>query len=399
MRTLPAMLMDQAARQGARLESRRQAEHWNMARRRRTRRALRCWPPMACPGRPRGADGGQPDRVPVGGAGLRLAGRGGGADQYRVAGMQLRHILENSACVLLVADAASCAGAGDGGWRRPGPARDLAAGRRCAAGGAGAARAPAGGAPRAPEASNRPTWGRATCWPSCTPPAHPACPGRVLSACAILVVGPDRRAQPGDPRRGRALHQPAAVPHQCVERLFPGAGDGASIVCDERFSVSRYFDRQADRRHGDLPAGRDGAHAAGARARAGRTPPRAHRAGAGRARALSRRIPAPHRIGAAGRLRLHRDQFRAGRGAGRAARAPWAGSRPSSRPAWPTSTTRRCRTASPASCCCGRARLTPSPPAASPWRTRRSRPGATCGSTPATGWCATPTATTASWTA
>ena len=42
---------------------------------------------------------------------------------------------------------------------------------------------------------------------------------------------------------------------------------------------------------------------------------------------------------------------------------------------------------------------TPSPPATSPWRTRRSRPGATCGSTPATGWCATPTATTASWTA
>ena len=52
-------------------------------------------------------------------------------------------------------------------------------------------------------------------------------------------------------------------------------------------SVSRSADTstgRADRRHGDLPAGRDGAHAAGARARAGRTPPpRAHRAGAGRA--------------------------------------------------------------------------------------------------------------------
>ena len=92
---------------------------------------------------------------------------------------------------------------------------------------AGAARAGPGGARRAARRrrTGRPGAGRHAGHPVHLRHIRPV-QGRVLSACAILVVGPDRRAQPGDPRRGRALHQPAAVPHQCVERLFPGAGDG-----------------------------------------------------------------------------------------------------------------------------------------------------------------------------
>ena len=140
-------------------------------------------------------------------------------------GMQLRHILENSACVLLVADAASCAGLatvdGDGLalreiWLLDGDAPPAGL----------ALPAPAGGARRAARRrrTGRPGAGRHAGHPVHLRHIRPV-QGRVLSACAILVVGPDRRAQPGDPRRGRALHQPAAVPHQCVERLFPGAGD------------------------------------------------------------------------------------------------------------------------------------------------------------------------------
>jgi crotonobetaine/carnitine-CoA ligase len=48
--------------------------------------------------------------------------------------------------------------------------------------------------------------------------------------------------------------------------------------------------------------------------------------------------------------------------------------------------------ARPASCCCARTSPTPSRAATSTCRRRRSRPGATCGSTRATAWCAMRTA-------
>ena len=74
--------------------------------------------------------------------------------------------------------------------------------------------------------------------------------------------------------------------------------------------------------------------------------------------------------------------------------AAWAAWCRAFRPAWPTTSTMNCPTARRASCCCAPTNPMPSPPATSACPTRRWRPGATCGSTRATGWCATPTAST-----
>ena len=60
---------------------------------------------------------------------------------------------------------------------------------------------------------------------------------------------------------------------------------------------------------------------------------------------------------------------------------------------------RRSRTARRANSCCAPTSRMPSRAATSACRRRRSRPGATCGSTPATASCATPTARSASSTA
>ena len=268
--------------------------------------------------------------------------------------MQLRHILENSACVLLVADAASCAGLatvdGDGLalreiWLLDGDAPPAGW------------RARAGGWPAAP--------------PEGVEPADLG-PGDML---AILYTSGTSGLSKGvccphaqfwwwgliaarnlEIRGEDVLYTSLPLFHTALNACFQALVTGASIVCDERFSVSRYFDRRADRRHGDLPAGRDGAHAAGARARAGRTPPpRAHRAGAGRAERFHGEFLRRTGLALLEGYGSTETNFALGGCWPSSARAPWAGSRPSSRPAWPTSTTRRCRTASPASCCCGRA--------------------------------------------
>ena len=321
--TLPAMLMDQAARQGARAWV--QAPGGTLEYGEAPAHAARWAALLAAHGVRRG------DRVALM-AGNRIeflsvvlgcGWLGAVAVPINTAsrGMQLRHILENSACVLLVADAASCAGLatvdGDGLalreiWLLDGDAPPA---------GAGAARA-GRVAPAAP--------------PEGVEPADLG-PGDML---AILYTSGTSGLSKGvccphaqfwwwgliaarnlEIRGEDVLYTSLPLFHtNALNACFQALVTGASIVCDERFSVSRYFDRRADRRHGDLPAGRDGAHAAGAREprRPNAATARAHRWRRA-CRALSRRIPAPHRIGAAGRLRLHRDQFRAGRGAGRAA--------------------------------------------------------------------------------
>lgn len=183
--TLPAMLMDQAARQGARAWV--QAPGGTLEYGEAPAHAARWAALLAAHGVRRG------DRVALM-AGNRIeflsvvlgcGWLGAVAVPINTAsrGMQLSHILENSACVLLVADAASCGGLAtvDGDslalreiWLLDGDAPP--AGWRCP-------RRPGRRPPRRPKASNRPTWGRATCWPSCTPPAHPACP----RACAVRM--------------------------------------------------------------------------------------------------------------------------------------------------------------------------------------------------------------------
>ena len=73
--------------------------------------------------------------------------------------------------------------------------------------------------------------------------------------------------------------------------------------------------------------------------------------------------------------------------------------RPGLRRSLPTNTTTPCRRTPRANCCSAPTSLSPSPPAISAARSRPSRPGATCGSTPAIGSRATPRAISASSTA
>ena len=78
--------------------------------------------------------------------------------------------------------------------------------------------------------------------------------------------------------------------------------------------------------------------------------------------------------------------------------AGWARRRRASRCGSPTSTATRCPTGLPASCCCAPASPTPSRSATTACPRRPSPHGATSGSTPATAWCGTRTATSSSWT-
>ena len=402
--TLPAMLMDQAARQGARAWV--QAPGGTLEYGEAPAHAARWAALLAAHGVRRG------DRVALM-AGNRIeflsvvlgcGWLGAVAVPINTAsrGMQLRHILENSACVLLVADAASCAGLatvdGDGLalreiWLLDGDAPPAGL----------ALPAPARVVPAAP--------------PEGVEPADLG-PGDML---AILYTSGTSGLSKGvccphaqfwwwgliaarnlEIRGEDVLYTSLPLFHtNALNACFQALVTGASIVCDERFSVSRYFDRLEQT--GATVTYLLGAMVPMLLAREPAPAERRHRARIALAPGVPERFHGEflRRTGLAlleGYGSTETNFALAGCWPS-SARAPWAGSRPSSRPAWPTSTTRRCRTASPASCCCGRARLTPSPPATSPWRTRRSRPGATCGSTPATGWCATPTATTASWTA
>ena len=54
---------------------------------------------------------------------------------------------------------------------------------------------------------------------------HRAVEGRLLPAGAVLLVGGQHRIAAGDQDRRRAVHQPAAVPHQRAQHLLSGAAD------------------------------------------------------------------------------------------------------------------------------------------------------------------------------
>ena len=54
---------------------------------------------------------------------------------------------------------------------------------------------------------------------------HRPVEGRVLPACAILLVGGQHGVAAATARRRRALHQPAAVSHQRAQHLLSGAAD------------------------------------------------------------------------------------------------------------------------------------------------------------------------------
>ncbi len=178
---------------------------------------------------------------------------------------------------------------------------------------------------------------------------------------------------------------------------------GATFVIGERFSASRFWQRAAAEGatvtyllgamvnilHGRPPAPEDSAHAVRI-ALAPATPATLHEP-----------FRAALRSAADRGLRLDRDQLHDRRRArAPAARLDGASSWPTTRSTWSTRTTRRCRPGE-----AGELVLRPRHPFsfatgyfANP-RRRRSRPGATSGSTPATGCCATRTAGSASSTA
>lgn len=244
--TLPAMLMDQAARQGARAWV--QAPGGTLEYGEAPAHAARWAALLAAHGVRRG------DRVALM-AGNRIeflsvvlgcGWLGAVAVPINTAsrGMQLRHILENSACVLLVADAASCAGLatvdGDGLalreiWLLDGDAPPAGL----------ALPAPARAAPAAP--------------PEGVEPADLG-PGDML---AILYTSGTSGLSKGvccphaqfwwwgliaarnlEIRGEDVLYTSLPLFHtNALNACFQALVTGASIVCDERFSVSRYFDR------------------------------------------------------------------------------------------------------------------------------------------------------------
>ena len=113
---------------------------------------------------------------------------------------------------------------------------------------------------------------------------HRPVQGRVLPACAVLLVGRQHGPSAGRRQRRRALHDPAALPHQRAQHLLPGADhrrDGD--LREPLLGVGLLHDAGGAARDGDLPSGRDGADPAVARGRA--------RGAAGTARA-SRSPPA-----------------------------------------------------------------------------------------------------------
>jgi crotonobetaine/carnitine-CoA ligase len=159
-------------------------------------------------------------------------------------GMQLQHILENSGCVLLVADGASCpALAGVDGSRlalRRIWLLDEAAGAPALP--ASSCALPALEGDAAPAAEIRPGDTLAILYTSgtsglskgvCCPHAQFYWWGRI--AARNLEIGQDD-----------VLHTCLPLFHtNALNACFQALVTGASIVCEERFSASRYFDRLA----------------------------------------------------------------------------------------------------------------------------------------------------------
>ena len=353
------------------------------------------------PRRPRGADVRQPRRIHGELSRLRLARRRCGADQRRVARAAARafsakfrraaadhrggvarctrpYRLERAGARAHLADRRRNAGVSRSHWRAHCPDRHPAARR----------------SDRSGRSRSRPDAGH---------PLHVghdrSVEGRLLPACAIFLVGPQRHPQSGASRGRRALHHVAAVPHQRARHIPPGlivrfdAGRRAALF---RVALLAKADRTPG--NGDLSARRDGADPALQRAVARRAKSygalcaRARRAGQS-ACSVSSTLGHPF----ARRLRLDRDEFRhrqhrrraAPRKHGHRARRIL---RARHRPIWQRSPTGRTRRA-----CRARGRETRFRHRL--FRHAAKRPPrlfATAGFTPAIAWCARRTDTFAS---
>ena len=178
--------------------------------------------------------------------------------------------------------------------------------------------------------------------------------GRDVPAGAVLLVGAQHR---GDARRAlerrRALHLPAALPHERAQRVHPGAQPRRGVRRRRALlGVALLGPRARRRRDGDLPARRDGLDPL----EDGRASPaeKQHRVrvalAPGDADRAARALPRALRRAPARRLRHDRDERRDRRARRRAApRARWGARCRATRSRSSTRTTRRCPTARPAS--------------------------------------------------
>ncbi len=132
----------------------------------------------------------------------------------------------------------------------------------------------------------------------------------MLPARPVLLVGRLYRAAAQRPRRRRAAHAAATVPHQRAQLLLPGVAAWRLASGRKPLLGLQFLDGACRvRRHRDLSARRHGAHAAVASAgRGGARPLRPCRARARRSGTVSWRIHRAHRRRPARRLRLDREQ-------------------------------------------------------------------------------------------
>ena len=134
-----------------------------------------------------------------------------------------------------------------------------------------------------------------------------------MPAGAVLLVGAQHRR---DARRAlerrRALHVPAALPHERAQRVHPGAQPRRGVRRRRALlGLALLGPRARRRRDGDLPARRDGLDPLEDRQRAGReAAPRARGARPGDADRAARAVPRALRRAPARRLRHDRDERR-----------------------------------------------------------------------------------------